>query len=96
MKYNVYAIFDSKAETYTQPVMHQNDATARRMFHTVCRDKNTTYGQHPGDFTLFRLGTYDDADGMLQADDVFENLGNGAEYARISDYIDPDYREGPQ
>lgn len=57
----VFCIYDSKAEAYMNPFFQKNDAMALRSVRQAVADPNTTFHQFPMDFTLFYLGTYDDA-----------------------------------
>lgn len=62
---NVYAIFDIKSESYTQPSFMQNDAVARRSVHHLIENPGSTYHSHPEDYTLYNLGTYDERTGTF-------------------------------
>ena len=77
MKYNMYSIYDSKAGIYAFPFFQQNDAMAVRAFGTVAADPNTTINAHPGDFSVYRLGTWDDESGVVAMDDTRMHLCTG-------------------
>lgn len=66
MKLETYAIYDAKAESYGQPFFLQNDGVAIRLFAGYANDKKTMIGQHPEDFSIFWIGTYDDSNGEIK------------------------------
>lgn len=76
MLLKIFAAYDSKAAAFMQPFFFQTDGMARRAFGDLINDNNTMCGKHPGDFTLFQIGVYDDAGGTLE-DVVSVDLGNG-------------------
>lgn len=65
MKLNVYSLFDTKALNYNQPFFAHTDGAAVRIVSDVANDTNTSIGRHPADYVLYRIGTYDDALGLL-------------------------------
>lgn len=83
---NAYAIRDKKALTYAPPYFQATDGLAVRVFGDLCNDRNTTVGRHPSDFSLFRVGAYNDASGMLIPIDpefVIEALSLVADQAQL-------------
>ena len=85
MKYRVYSVYDSKAVFYLPPFTMRSDAEAIRSFTVAASDANTAVGKHPGDFTLFCIGTYDDSSAELQKFDALENLGVALQYVSVND-----------
>lgn len=81
---NIYVIYDSKAGLYNTPFFMLNDAVALRSFTDLAQDKSTDVGRHPEDFTLYKIGLYDDvsadiklskpAETMCRAIEVVSNL----------------------
>ncbi|QKI28917.1 VP5 [Kummerowia striata gokushovirus] len=67
MKTNAYAIFDKKTLQYGQPFFQQNDGTALRSFvNEVNRpSENNPIYMNPEDFSLVRIGSWDNEDGTL-------------------------------
>lgn len=76
---NIYSIFDEKAEVFNAPFFMPRDGMALRAFADLVNDKNTTPGQHPDDFKLVFLGTFDEAKGVLAAGEM-RTLGFGGDY----------------
>lgn len=62
---NVYAIFDNKALMYNVPWCQPTHGAAARMLENLVNDHQTAVGQHPADYVLFQIGTYDDAKALL-------------------------------
>lgn len=65
MNKNVYSIKDTLGQVWYMPSYFPNDDTAKRMFGDLCLDKETPLGQHPTDYVLFKIGTWDDSTGEL-------------------------------
>lgn len=65
MKLNIYSIFDNASGLYSRPWFAASDAEASRAFSDIATDAEHPVGQHPEDYTLYRLGTFDDATALL-------------------------------
>lgn len=76
MIHKIYAVYDSKAESYTPPYFQHTEAMALRIFGDTCNDKGHTFGMHPEDYTLFHLGEYDDSTGTITQDKI-TSIANG-------------------
>lgn len=59
----MFTIYDSKAEAYHQPFFETTDATAVRAIKEAMR--NSILGKYPEDYTLYRLATFDDEEGLV-------------------------------
>lgn len=70
MKQGIYAIRDIKNE-FCAPFATANDATAKRMFATEQRSKDSMLAQFPADFELWKLADMDTKTGQ-----IFPNLEN--------------------
>lgn len=71
----VYAVYDSKAQAFMQPFFAKNDGMACRLFQDSVRTPDSVLQAHPGDFTLFAIGAFDDSTGILHPEDTPKNLG---------------------
>ncbi len=78
MKQNIYSIFDTASGLYSRPFFTCSDAEAIRSFSDIATDAEHPIGRHPADYTLFRLGIFDDRDGNL-TDEVNSSLCNALE-----------------
>ena len=65
MKQFVYAVFDRASGVYDRPFVGQGDGAVMRSFGDIAVSADHPIGQHPEDYTLFRIGTYDDNSGEL-------------------------------
>lgn len=66
MKLQIYSIYDKKGEVYHPPFYQHNDATAKRQFNEMCKDKNQPMAHYPEDYQLFRLGVFNDDSGKIE------------------------------
>jgi len=71
----LFAIFDSKAGFWMPPMAFRSRGEALRSFMAVANDKSSQIGMHPGDYTLFHIGSFDEDKGILMPASVLENLG---------------------
>lgn len=62
---NVYCVFDSAASVYQRPFYCQTDGEALRAFGDISFDKEHPIGMHPEDYSLYRVGQFNDAKGEL-------------------------------
>jgi len=75
---NVYTIYDDAAKAYMQPFMFQTDGLAVRAFQdNINSDKSNNISEHPEQFTLFKVGEFDDSTGAISTYEPSVNLGNG-------------------
>lgn len=91
MELNVYSFYDSAAKAYTQPFFLHNDGLAIRAFQNNINDTsgNNNIANNPDQFTLYKIGTFDDIDGNINAI-VPESLGNGLKYVEKVKVTDKD------
>lgn len=69
MRLNVYTVFDSASQAYMRPFFMQSDGQALRSFTDIAQDADHEIGKHPEDYSLYRIGTYDDGKGQLFPED---------------------------
>ena len=61
-----YAVYDRKAELYSQPFLEIKDGTAiRAVQDIVINNKDHAFAKHPSDFSLHRLGEFDEQTGVI-------------------------------
>lgn len=65
MKLKILAIHDSKSEMFGRPFFVRAYGEGERMFIDVVNDGKSDYSKHPGDFTLFEVGEFDDVSGTV-------------------------------
>ena len=78
MELNVYSIFDSAAQAFTQPFFMQNDGLAIRAFMDNVNSKEpNNICEHPEHFTLFKIAEFDDQTGTMKNLETNKSLGLG-------------------
>lgn len=80
MNLNIYAVYDRKAEAYMNPFHAPLDGMAIRMFSQSVNDPQTMLSKYPDDFTLYRIGTFDDQTGMYTQEDHHKYLGTATQF----------------
>ena len=74
MQIAVYTIYDQKSGVYNKPFYLVNDAVAKRSAVTLLRDETTEIARHPEDFTLMKLGYFEDTNAKFELLEVPEVL----------------------
>ncbi len=93
MQINVYTIYDEAAKAYTTPFFLINDGLAIRAFVDNVNSKDdNNISRHPAQFTLFRIGEFNDQTAELLANNP-KSLGNGLEFVEPSRQLVMDYGE---
>nr|DAG80633.1 MAG TPA: DNA binding protein [Microviridae sp.] len=64
MIYGVYAIKDAKT-TFMPANVDYNDASAIRNFEHAVRQPDSLLQSHPADYSLWKLGTFDNESGSI-------------------------------
>ncbi len=82
MKTQIYSIYDTASATYQKPTFARTDGEIMREFQNICMDKQHPCGQHPEDYSLIRLGNYDDQNGKV-INEVNECLATGLEMVAL-------------
>lgn len=65
IKFRVYSVYDSKAESFSSPIFLPNDAMAQRSFADSVNSPGSPVGKHPEDYILFLIGEWDAIEGKL-------------------------------
>ena len=69
MKLNAYTIYDVASGVYMRPFFSQADGQATRGFKDIATDADHEVGKHPEDYTLYRIGSYNDTSGKLEGEE---------------------------
>ena len=76
MIHQLFSIFDDKAGAFQPPFIHTNEDTAvRAVAASVNERSGDMLSQHPEDFHLYYLGTFNDNEGTYQTQKP-ESIGN--------------------
>lgn len=79
----IFTIYDSKAEAYLPPFYCPNTAVAIRSFATCADDPEHAFCKNPGDYTLFRLGDWDDQTSNFEITEAKQTLGTALEQQTV-------------
>lgn len=82
MKQFIFAVYDSKAEIFNQPMFFKGKGEALRAFSDEANRQESAIFKHPGDYTLMLLGEYDVETGLLTPLPTPQSLGLGLEYQK--------------
>lgn len=78
----VFAIWDGAAGAYSQPFFAVKNEVALRMFNSACSDKASNLFKYPEQFTLFRLGSFDDNLGTFENEKAPVPLAGAKEFKK--------------
>ena len=68
MRHKVFSVFDQAAFAYLPPFTLHSDAVAARVFGDCVNSQDHQFAKHPGDYALYRIGTFDDSNCKLEAE----------------------------
>lgn len=80
---SIFSVYDSKAKVFAPPFISINDLTAVRDFHRAANDPDSNIFLYPTDYTLFKIGTFDDSTGVITVIDVHENFGLASQFVEV-------------
>jgi len=69
MIHQMYVILDNKSAIYNKPFFFINDAVAIRAAQDLLDQPDHEIAKHPEDYTMFKLGTYDDETAFITTND---------------------------
>lgn len=93
MIHNLFTIHDVKAMAFLPPFILPRSEMAVRTFSDCINSKDHQFGAHPEDYTLFRLGRFDDETAKYILEDAPYSIGNGLEFVNPET---PDSANGTQ
>lgn len=83
MKLKIFSVFDKAVHAFLPPFFLPTDQTAVRAFSDCVKDEKHAFYRHPGDYTLFRLGEFDDVTGAF-VDTISQVVAIGNQFATAS------------
>lgn len=63
--YGVFAIYDAQTKLYMRPFYARTLGEAERSFRLAVENPDSDWAKTPADFSLFRVGEFDDESGKL-------------------------------
>lgn len=94
MQIRAYTVFDNKALIYNTPFFAATDGAALRSFEELANDQSTTVGRHPGDYSIWWCGTYDDQTGIFAAQVPLVRVADAIALVKLQPALPID-RSGP-
>lgn len=78
MLQKMYAVHDSKAETFNQPFYCKTHGEAERNFAQLKADEKSFVSKYPEDYDLYYVGDYDTNTGKIKALDTPQHIVKAA------------------
>lgn len=81
----VFAVYDKKAKCFSNPFFNSTIGSAIREFGDAVQDKSNprnVWAHHPGDFSLYEIGEYNDENAMLTSHEIVRLLSNGSDFEK--------------
>lgn len=75
MKSKIYTVRDAQAEAAMRPVFFEQDAIAIRSFKMSVTNADDPMSSNPDDYTLYRIGVYDDESMLIESHDPVRLMG---------------------
>lgn len=75
MKILLFSVYDSAAKAFLEPFHSQTVETAIRAFREVVNREGHSFNKFPEDYSLFAVGEFDQAKGLLDAYEVPRSVG---------------------
>lgn len=83
----IFAVYDSKIERFMQPFYAEHVGQALRMWDQLVNDGKSSVSQYPDDFSLFEIGSFDDAKGMVNSLSIPKSIQGAFETKRKSPQV---------
>lgn len=83
MMLKVFAIYDSKAEAFFPPFTMKSKGEALRAIQGLINDPEHNFAKYSEDFTIFELGSWDDASARYDLHPTPVSMGLFVEFKRI-------------
>ena len=77
MKLQIFAVYDAKVKAYLPVFQARTPAEAQRSFSDAVNSQEHHFSKYPEDFTLFRLASFNDENGLVEPDK--SSICNGIE-----------------
>lgn len=69
MKLLVFSVYDKAVQAFLPPMFMRSQGEALRAFTEACNNNDHQFKRHAADYTLFKLGEWDDASAMFASAD---------------------------
>lgn len=85
---SVFSIYDNKACTFGSPFTFAHVGQAIRAFSDLANDPESMCSRHPADFSLVKIGTFDDDTGTMHPA-AHQSFGPAAAFKKEAAPLDP-------
>lgn len=79
MLLHMFTVFDVKAKAYLPPFFMPQVGQAVRSFGDAVSDETHAFHKHPEDYTLFIVGSFDDASGVVKVEGALQVVARAIE-----------------
>lgn len=79
----MFSVYDSKSETFTQPTFAKTKGEMLRSFSEAVNEESHQFHKHSADFTLFHVGEYDDSSALCSSLPTPISLGLAQEFISV-------------
>jgi len=76
----IFSILDKKSEIWSRPIFMQKTGMMLRSFKDLANDKSHPIGQHPEDYYMYQIGTWNEHRGEIKSLDPFQPYGSALDY----------------
>jgi len=90
MLLKMFSIYDAKAKAYFPPFLLANQAMAVRVLSDCVNDVTHAFYRNPSDYSLFEVGTFDDAFGLIVPTGKPVFIGLAAQYKIVGQPVEFD------
>lgn len=80
MKTLMFAVYDGKSKFFSVPFFMTSLGAAVRAFADVVGDPGSMIAKHPGDYTLYQIGEFDDNEGSITGISPHILVGHGSDF----------------
>jgi len=84
MIFRVFSIYDSAVQAWRTPLFARAKGEILRSFIEAVNKPDTEFAKHPSDYTLFELGSFDDATAKFDLYATPERVGVAIEFVNPS------------
>lgn len=97
MKLLAFSVYDEKVQGFNAPFFCQAVGQASRSFDDLVNDPQTVISRHPEDYSLYQVGSFEDASAELRSEVPPVLVGRGGDYVHreLGGHVParPDFRE---
>lgn len=83
MKHQIFCVYDSAAEQYTEPFYAPTHHFALRNFRRLVNEPGHQFNTYPEDYTIYHIGEYDGDTGVITPQDP-RSLGVAVTFKEIT------------